>query len=77
MGKVGRPAKVIKIGEEFDFLTVIEEAGINLHGDRLYKCRCVCGKVIIRRASHLYYNLNRMCSNSCGCMRKKLFYKNA
>jgi hypothetical protein len=61
-----KPAELLN--KTFGRLLVIEFAGKNLHGDRLWLCRCSCGKEPTIRG----YSLTRGQSNSCGCLRVEL-----
>lgn len=65
MGKISK----IPIGEKFNLLTVIEDAGRNSKGRRLVKCKCDCGNTIIC----ILYNLNRN-AKSCGCIHHRNKY---
>lgn len=61
-----------RIGDVYDYLTVVEYShktikpcGVATH---YWKCRCKCGKEIVRAGGHLGYNRNQ----SCGCLRDDL-----
>lgn len=65
----------IKIGDKFGDLTIIDVAGTSEHGDRLYKCKCVCGNICVRKATIIKSVHVRGYINSCGCrktMKKQL-----
>jgi len=51
------------IGKKFNKLTVLSLHGKSKHGDRMYLCRCDCGREIITR----YGFLNSGNKKSCGC----------
>ena len=54
----------IKIGDKFNRLTIIEEAGYNKRNRPLWKCKCSCGvvKIILGNA------LQTGNTKSCGCL---------
>lgn len=61
------------IGKRFGRLTVIDldksyRSGTKQKISYLVKCRCDCGKVVIRRKSNLYNG----CTTSCGCYRNEI-----
>lgn len=70
--KAGRPKAKIEIGKFYGDLQILEEAGRSCHGDVLYKCKCECGKEVLRRSSHILFNIRRNCINSCGCRKFKI-----
>lgn len=53
---------------DYGYLTVIEKDGTDTRGNRMVKCRCICGKVKTYRLS----NLKSGKIISCGCMRNLL-----
>lgn len=57
----------ITIGEKYGMITVLEDAGRSSHGDVLYKCKCECGKIFVRKATIIRNNVKRGYVNSCGC----------
>jgi hypothetical protein len=58
--------KICLIGQRFGRLTVIEAAGGNKSGKKLWKCQCDCGE--IKTIQHS--NLRSGGTKSCGCLRK-------
>lgn len=58
----------ISIGDQFERLTVISEQGKDSIGNRLFLCRCSCGKEIVATGSSL--KLGRV--KSCGCLKSEL-----
>lgn len=63
-GKRGPRFAVSLIGETFERLTVVAEAGRNRWNSRLYSCLCTCGA--LTRASHT--DLKKGHKRSCGCL---------
>lgn len=59
---VGR--RRIKVGDKFGRLTVTARLGI-INDKTHYRCICDCGNETVSASS----NLNRGCSQSCGCLR--------
>lgn len=59
--KVGDYMKLIKVGEKYGRLTVLE----NHHPKDEVVCKCECGKTKVSRASNVYYGGTR----SCGCLK--------
>ena len=59
---------IIKQGEKFGRLTVIEKEGVSKWGHSIWRCRCECGneRAILSRS------LVTGRSHSCGCLRKEL-----
>lgn len=53
--------KLIKVGEKYGRLTVLE----NHHPKDEVVCKCECGKTKVSRASNVYYGGTR----SCGCLK--------
>ena len=51
------------LGRKLGTLTILEEAGRNSKGSLVWRCRCDCGNVVLRRGSAL---LRRVDPN-CGC----------
>lgn len=47
-------------------LTVSGVAGVSLSGHRMWTCLCLCGEVVVVRASHLVAGEKK----SCGCLRQ-------
>jgi hypothetical protein len=52
----------IELGTRFGILTVIERAGKDKGNNRLFKCVCDCGKIIVTRGTRLKNKIH-----SCGC----------
>lgn len=54
------------IGKKFGRLTVIQFAGLNNYKTphRMWKCKCACGKVVVKSGPRLYAGLVK----SCGCL---------
>lgn len=57
----------INVGEFWGNLEIIEKLPSTAHGDRVFLCRCVCGKEVIRKATVLRQVRDRGYKNSCGC----------
>jgi len=55
----------IKIGDKFSRLTVIGYAGKTKRGERLWKCRCECGRTTNVITARLLSGKTR----SCGCLQ--------
>ena len=62
---------MIKPGEKYGRLTVLEEAGRTKSGRLQFKCMCDCGNETISESS----NIERGNSTSCGCYRTEFFTK--
>ncbi len=60
----GPPARNLA-GATFNFLTVLEPAGHNDTGQRLWLCQCVCGARVTRTSSNLPKSI------SCGCKHRR------
>lgn len=58
-------------GQIFGRLTVIKFAGRNKHKQLLWECKCICGKVSIKRG----YSLKCGETKSCGCLQKECLIK--
>lgn len=56
-----KPANLL--GQIFGRLTVVESAGSNKFGQRMWVCRCECGKIVVNTTGCL----NSRNSVSCGC----------
>lgn len=54
-------------GKKFGKLTVLDYAGTNTHGARLWTCQCECGNIIKTDTSSLKQGKRKSCSN---CSRK-------
>lgn len=57
-------------GQRFGRLVAIKSTGNDKHGNRVWKCRCDCGRFVEVIAS----SLSTGNSTSCGCGRRKLGY---
>ena len=55
-------------GQRFGRWTVIEQAGVDGRGEKMYRCRCDCGTISVVRSS----NLRTGRSSSCGCFANEL-----
>jgi hypothetical protein len=53
-----------QLGERFERLTIIEDAGPSKHGARQWRCRCDCGSILVVTGSKLRGSITR----SCGCL---------
>ena len=63
---------MIKIGDKFDRLTVIEEIKQrSKDGRKIYKCKCICGNIVNIRSKELLNGDTR----SCGCLQKEKLAK--
>lgn len=60
-------ANDIKPGQVYGYVTVVDYKGLNKRKQRVWKCKCVCGKFIEKTTTSLHKNKNI----SCGCMRHK------
>lgn len=60
-------------GERFGKLTVIERAGVDSRGERLWLCECDCGNTAIASTSVLRGNRKK----SCGCLYAEAVRGNA
>jgi hypothetical protein len=49
----------------FGKLEVLDEIGIDKHGNKTWKCKCDCGKIVVRLTSQLTSGS----SKNCGCFR--------
>lgn len=56
------------VGQIFGRLEVVEFFNINKHGQTQWKCRCSCGKIVIKTGSVLMKGV----SKSCGCLRSEV-----
>ena len=54
------------IGTKFGRLTVLEQAGVNKHRSRLWKCVCDCGSEVVVSTPSLRSGNTK----SCGCLHK-------
>lgn len=53
-------------GQTFGYLTALEPTEKRYHNSAVWRCRCVCGKIVEKDASSLQSPLN---NPSCGCQR--------
>ena len=61
-----------EVGQTHGYLTLIEDTGERKHnGHKIFKCQCVCGKIIYRAADMIAQSLKKNCVISCGCMKPK------
>lgn len=61
------PKYINLIGERFGRLTVVNEAGVDPNGRRLWLCECDCGNTTTVATAPLRYGNTK----SCGCMRSE------
>lgn len=52
-------------GQQFSKLTVLEEAGIDKHNNKMWLCQCECGKQKVISGQYL----RRGTTKSCGCLK--------
>lgn len=57
--------KIDLADQTFDRLTVIQEAGVDTRGEKLWMCKCDCGNIV----NVLSSNLRTGHTKSCGCRR--------
>lgn len=55
--------KNVKIGDKFNYLTLIGYSDFNQQGNPLYKCKCDCGNIVPK----IGYTLFNGITKSCGC----------
>lgn len=60
------PTNIIHKGQRFTYLTVIERAGSDTYGNKMWKCQCKCGSEAVVRGG----NLKSGAVRSCGCLAK-------
>lgn len=60
--------KNVKIGDKFNYLTLIGYSDFNQQGNPLYKCRCECGNIVPK----IGYSLFNGITKSCGCHFRKI-----
>lgn len=65
-------ARIDLTGQRFGRLVVIKDAGYSKHRDRVWKCKCDCGKTKFATSSCLKLGKTR----SCGCVAKKFSQDN-
>src|SRR6187551_3466248 len=53
----------------FGRLTVMELAGTDRHGNRLWRCQCACGRSVLVRSTCLLKLRGR--NRGCGCMQRE------
>lgn len=61
-------ARIDITGESLGMLVVEKFAGMNKHGEALWKCKCSCGGEIIT----VGYRLRNGHTKSCGCLKRKV-----
>ena len=54
-----------EIGKQYGYLTVIEDTGRKYHSTKIYKCRCICGRIVEVNTNKLHTGHVK----SCGCRR--------
>lgn len=59
------------IGMKFGKLTVIEYLGKDVHGSKIFKCKCDCGNETVTRKSRLISKTVK----SCGCLSSEVWSK--
>lgn len=57
--------KIDLTGQVFGRLTVVQEAGIDTRGEKLWMCECECGSIV----NVLSSNLRTGHTKSCGCLK--------
>ena len=70
-GCVARERSKSLVGETFGRLEVLSAVGRSKSGDKLYRCRCICGNQITVPAC----SLRNGSTKSCGCLRESEEYK--
>lgn len=50
---------------QYNELTYLEEAGVNKHNKKLWRCKCICGKETVVIASEVRSGHTK----SCGCLK--------
>ncbi len=68
---------LIHINQTYGFLTVVEKLGQIYYQDKkdtkiYWKCKCICGKILIKATNTIYRNMHR--NQSCGCVSKSFDY---
>jgi len=56
--------KLDMAGKEFGYLTAIEPSGKSRAGDIIWRCKCVCGNEVFKKASSLKFHATTL---HCGC----------
>lgn len=59
---------ILKKGDKYARLTVLEEHGRSNDGKVLWKCRCDCGNITITTGRAIFYGRTR----SCGCLMREM-----
>lgn len=60
------------IGQTFNYFTIIDHASVEEAGKSgLYKCQCICGKIVFKDLYELS-NKSGRASKSCGCQHGRL-----
>lgn len=65
------------VGKKFGRLLVIDGAENNKQNKSVWKCKCDCGKIILRSGAHLCKKINIPEHKSCGCLHRELSSKRA
>src|ERR1035437_4124275 len=58
-------------GKGFNYLSVLSYAGKNAAKENMWRCKCVCGAIVILRTKVLPRGLTK----SCGCMKSEIISK--
>lgn len=62
-------------GEQFGNITVLENAGVDNGGNSLWKCKCTCGREIIRSYSNIVRSAGVGCKECKNEYLRKTHYK--
>lgn len=54
-------------GKRFGFLTVLHQEGVHKYGSIMWRCRCDCGKEVLRKSANLKDTEKKNRRSSCGC----------
>lgn len=65
------PAKIDRVGQKFNMLTVIRRMP-KIDKVTRWECRCDCGNIVCVTDTHLTRSKN--CVKSCGCLRPEFHY---
>lgn len=63
--EIGMKNKNDLIGKVFTYLQVLEDSGVRRNREIVWKCQCICGKIVYVASSDLTKNKTR----SCGCKK--------
>lgn len=70
MALSGKPKA--SIGDTYGYLTLVEDTGQRTNdGSVIWKCKCVCGKIVYRRSDCINESIRKGCIISCGCKKDK------